>query len=99
MPAKLVALYKQPEDPEAFEQRYFEGHAPLVERIPGIQKNVITRFGRTLAGHGFYMMAEMYFADKDALKAALRSPEMAATGEDIQQFAGHLMTLMMAEEE
>jgi uncharacterized protein (TIGR02118 family) len=99
MPAKLVALYKQPEDPEAFEKRYFEGHSPLVDQIPGLQKNVITRFGKALAGEGFYMMAEMYFADRDALKAALRSPEMAATGEDIQKFAGHLMTLMMAEEE
>lgn len=99
MTAKLVALYQQPEDPEAFEKRYFEGHAPLVEQIPGIRNNVITRFGKALAGEGFYMMAEMYFDDMDALKAALRTPEMAATGEDIQKFAGHLMTLMIAEEE
>ena len=98
MRAKLVALYKEPDDPAAFDKRYFEGHLPLIEKIPGLQSTTITRFGKVLAGDGFYLMSEMYFADMDALKAALRTPEMAATGEDIQQFGGHLMTLLIAEE-
>lgn len=98
MSAKLVALYKEPEDPAAFDKRYFEGHMPLVEKIPGLQSTTITRFGKALAGEAFYLMAEMHFEDMDALKAALRTPEMAATGEDIQQFGGHLMTLLIAEE-
>lgn len=94
---KLIALYKQPEDSEAFDKRYFEGHVPLVEKVPGLTQTVITKFKKTLAGDGFYLMAEMIFADKEAFNNAMRSPEMAATGKDINEFAGHLMTLMIGE--
>lgn len=94
---KLVALYKQPADVDAFEANYAK-HLKLVEQIPGLQSTRLTRFKRTLSGEGFYMMAEMIFPDSDTLKTALRSPEMAATGEDIQRFAGGLLTLLTAEE-
>ena len=92
---KLIALYKQPEDPDAFEKRYFERHVPLVEKIPGLKNVTVTRFKKTLAGDGFYLMAEMDFGDRDTFNAAMNSREMAATGKDINEFAGHLMTLMI----
>lgn len=95
---KLVALYKQPEDPAAFEQNYFNNHLPLINKVPGLQKTLITRFTRTLMGEGFYMMAEMYFKDSSSLKTAMKSPEMAAAGENLNSFAGGLVTLMFAEE-
>lgn len=94
---KLIALYKQPEDVKAFEKRYFEGHVPLVEKVPGLKKVSITRFKKTLAGDGFYMMAEMDFGDRDTFNAAMQSKEMGATGKDINEFAGHLMTLMIGQ--
>jgi len=96
---KLVALYQTPDDPEDFEQRYFETHIPLIEKVPGLQKTVITRFTRTIMGSGPYMMAEMHFADEDALKAAMRSPEMGAAGENLNTFAEGLVTLLFAKEE
>ena len=43
-------------------------------------------------GDGFYMMAEMTFADKESLKAAMKSPEMAAAGENLNGFAAGLVT-------
>ena len=94
---KLIALYKQPEDPAAFDQRYFGEHVPLVEHIPGIKSITITKFKKTLAGDGFYLMAIMDFGDKAAFDTAMASPEMAATGKDAQSFAGHLMTLMIGD--
>ena len=96
---KLVALYKQPADPAAFDEAYFKTHVPLVEKLPGLQKAVITRFTRTLTGDGFYLMAEMYFADEAALKAALKSPENAAAGQNLESFASGLYTLMYADEQ
>lgn len=96
---KLVALYKQPADPEAFEKAYFDTHIPLIEKVPGLQKTVITRFTRALMGEAFYMMAEMYFADGDALKTAMKSPEMRAAGDNLNSFAGGLVTLMFASEQ
>ncbi len=44
-------------------------------------------------------MAEMNFADEAALKAAMRSPEMAAAGDNLNAFAAGLVTLMYASEE
>jgi uncharacterized protein (TIGR02118 family) len=96
---KLIALYKQPADPAAFDQAYFNTHIPLIAKVPGLQKAIVTRFTRSLSGEPFYMMAEMYFADKDSLKAAMRSPEMAAAGENLNSFAEGLASMLYGEEE
>lgn len=96
---KLTALYKRPQDLEAFEKAYFNTHLPLISKVPGLERTVITRFNRTIMGEGFYMMAEMYFSDAESLKAGMKSPEMAAAGENLNSFAGGLVTLMFGEEE
>jgi uncharacterized protein (TIGR02118 family) len=96
---KLVALYKQPADIEAFEKAYFDMHIPLIKKVPGLQNTTITRFTRTVVGDGFYLMAEMYFADQDALKAGMKSPEMAAAGENLDGFAKGMYTLLFATED
>lgn len=95
---KLVALYKQPSNPAAFDDAYFNTHLPLIAKVPGLQSTKITRFTRTIMGDGLYLMAEMYFADEAALKAAMRSPEMAAAGDNLNTFAAGLATLMYATE-
>ncbi len=96
---KLVALFKQPEDPEAFDEAYFNTHMPLIQKVPGLQKTVITRFTRTLMGEGLYLMNEMYFSDSNALKIAMKSPEMAAAGDTLDHFAKGLVTLMYGQEQ
>jgi uncharacterized protein (TIGR02118 family) len=96
--SKLIALYRQPADPASFDQAYFNTHLPLIATVPGLKRTVITRFTRALQGDGFYMMAEMQFEDKDALKAGMRSPEMAAAAENLNTFAGGLITLLLGEE-
>ncbi len=94
----LVALYKTPADPAAFDKAYFDTHLPLIKKVPGLQSARVSRFTRTIKGdEGWYMMAEMAFADADALKAAMRSPEMAAAGENLDSFAKGLYTLLYAE--
>lgn len=96
---KMIALYKHSQDMEAFEEAYFNTHLPLIGKVPGLERTVITRFTRTIAGDGYYMMAEMYFADADSLKAGMKSPEMAAAGENLNSFAEGLVTLMFGQEE
>lgn len=95
--SKLIALYKQPADPAAFDKAYFDTHLPLLEKVPGLQKTEITRFSRTLMGEGYYLMAQMYFADADAMKAAMKSQEMAAAGENLDSFSKGKHTLMFGE--
>jgi uncharacterized protein (TIGR02118 family) len=99
MQSKLIAIYKQPADPAAFDQAYFYTHLPLIAKVPGLQKTVVTRFTRTLMGEGYYLMAEMFFADKDALKNAMRSSEMAAAGDNLNTFAEGLVSMAFGEEE
>jgi len=96
---KLIALYRQPEDTAAFDEAYFNTHMPMMNKVPGLQRTSITRFARTLMGESFYLMAEMYFTDSSALKVAMRSPEMAAAGENLNRFAEGLVTLMFGEEQ
>jgi uncharacterized protein (TIGR02118 family) len=96
---KIIALYKQPADPAAFDQAYFTIHLPLLDKVPGLQKTAVTRFTRSLSGEAFYLMAEMYFSDKEALKAAMRSPEMASAGENLNSFAEGLPSMLYGEEE
>lgn len=92
---KLVALYSTPPDPEAFDRHYHEVHLPLIERWPGLRR---LEAGKVTGAPGgpapFYLVAEMYFDDAAALRAALRSPEGRAAGDDLQTFAPGLVTMM-----
>jgi uncharacterized protein (TIGR02118 family) len=95
---KLIAIYKKPADPAAFDAAYFDTHAPLIKKLPALQALHVTKATRTLVGDEVYMVAQMHFADKDALKAALKSPEMAAAGANLDSFAKGLYTLLIGEE-
>ena len=62
-----------------------------------MQQTEITRFTRTLMGDAYYMMAQMHFADKATMKAAIKSSEMAAAGDNLDSFAKGMYTLMFGE--
>ncbi len=95
---KLMALYKKPVDVETFEQHYAQVHIPLVEKIPGIRKTEWTRFLASPRGEApYYMMYEMYFDNMDAYKAAMKSEENKAAGQDLMSFAKDIVTLLVAE--
>ncbi|WP_026693156.1 EthD family reductase [Peribacillus kribbensis] len=97
---KLIALYKHPQNKEEFDQHYFETHAPMTSKIPGLRKMVVTRItGSPMGGEGkYYLMCEMYYDSHDALKAAMKSDEGRASGKDAMSFAGDLITMMIGEE-
>ncbi len=92
---KMIALYKAPADAEAFLAHYRATHFPLVEKIPGMVRCEVTLVDRTLMGEpGNHMLAEMYFADEESFKAAMKSPENMACGADLANFADGLATIM-----
>lgn len=97
---KLIALYKHPENKEAFDEHYFNVHGPITEKIPGLKKMEVTRIvGSPMGGEGaYYILCEMYYESHEALKAGLRSAEGKASGKDLMGFAGDLVTLMIGEE-
>lgn len=97
---KMIALYKQPEDKQAFDEHYFGTHGPITEKIPGLRKMEVTKIVGTPMGKEseYYLMCEMYYDDHDAFKAAMKTDEAKASGKDLMSFAGDLVTLMIGEE-
>ena len=89
MTVKLVVLFAQPGDPDAFDQHYRDTHAPLVHKLPGLQRFETGRFVSAIdrGEKSFYRVAELYFADLEALNTAFGSDEGKATASDYQQIA------------
>jgi len=86
---KLVVLYTQPSDPEAFDRHYLGTHVPLVDAIPGLERAETGQITTALDGgeQTFYRVAELYFADQAALQSAFGSEEGRATAADYQEIA------------
>lgn len=95
---KLIALYKKPEDVEMFEKRYFEQHVPLVDKMPGLVKTEITKL-KSLGDveNKFFLQAEMYFENQDALNSAMASDEGKAAAKDLMSFAKDYVVMMIGE--
>jgi uncharacterized protein (TIGR02118 family) len=102
MAATLLALYKRPEgDEEAlatFWRRYRDEHMPLIDKVPGLRGTKVWNVSRRYVGDDIVAICEMYFDDADALKAAMRSDEMRVAGENLNEFADGLLTLVALEE-
>lgn len=98
MMVKLVAVYRKPEDVEAFDKHYYEVHAPLVEKMPGLIKLEVSKiYGTPMGESELHLIAEMYFESKEALLEALSSSEGRASGKDLRSFAGSIVSMHFAE--
>ncbi|UTR09080.1 MULTISPECIES: EthD family reductase [Evansella] len=96
---KFTALYKKPENPAAFDEHYFNVHAPLTEKIPGLRKMEVTKIvGSPMGETDYYLQCDMYYDSMDAYKEAMKTDEAKASGKDLMKFAGGLVTLLIGEE-
>ena len=87
--ARLVAIYRTPRDPAAFDRYYADSHVPLAKKIPGLTKYDISR-GPVMApggASGVHLIAMLHFESMGALQAGLGSPEGQATAADLGNFA------------
>jgi len=89
MTVKLVVLYTKPDDADAFDKHYLEQHGPLVDALPGLQRWEGATFiaAPDRGEETYHRMAELYFADLDALHAALAADAGKATAADYAQIA------------
>ena len=99
MTVSWFALYRTPDDPADFEEKYFGTHVPLVERTPGLVENRVHRITRQVVGKpSYHLLAELVFESPEALRAALGSPEWAASGANLQEWGGmDLVTMFVGE--
>ncbi len=96
---KLVALYRKPADPPAFDKAYFETHIPLVKKIPKLRRIEAAKITGAPRGEPeFYLLAELYFDDRRAMDEAMASPENAEAGKNLMSFARGLTTFLYADE-
>ncbi|HZJ08451.1 MAG TPA: EthD family reductase [Trueperaceae bacterium] len=86
---KLIALYRRPDDEDAFWQHYEKVHLPLVRKLPGIAEVTLDRVTADAFGGeaAYYLVAQMSFPDQPTFDAAMRSDENRALGKDLMSFA------------
>lgn len=97
---KMTAIYKRPHDVDAFLDHYHNVHLPIIRRLPGLLKLELSRvftFRGDVADP--YLQADMYFADRDSLLAALKSEPGRESGKDAEQFAGESVQVFFADVE
>jgi uncharacterized protein (TIGR02118 family) len=95
---KLVILFKPPDDPAVFEQRWSEEFVPLAERLPGLRRVVVAHTHGGPAGPvDVYLIHELHFDNAAALRTAMASAEGVAAGQCLVRLAGKSATLLFAE--
>jgi uncharacterized protein (TIGR02118 family) len=93
--AKIVVLYQHPDDPAAFDTRYFDGHVPLVMQLPGLRRLEVHRgLGKDAP---YYLLVEMAFDSLADLRTCMRSEMMGLVVEDANEFAAGLFTVLVVE--
>ncbi len=95
---KLVALFRRPDDAGEFDAHYQDVHAPLMSKVPGLQRMEVTRDMRAFRGEPeYYLMTEMYFPDRETFDVAMQSEENRAAGKDLMGFARDYVTMFYGE--
>lgn len=97
MTVKLTVVYGTPDEADAFDKHYHEVHMPIVGRWPGVERVEVARVTGGPGGSPspYHLVTEIYFADNDALNAALGSEAGREAGKDFMQIApsGSFMTV------
>jgi uncharacterized protein (TIGR02118 family) len=93
---RVTIQYDVPQDPEAFDARYFDQHVPLVAPIPGLQGFTWSKPHPLGGEQSVYLVAQLDFEGADALEHALASSEMRAAGADAAGL-GVAMTMVVGE--
>src|SRR5262249_41334715 len=95
--AKIVAVYRTPQNAEAFNSYYFSTHVPLAKTIPGLRKYEVSSgpVGIPIDPGGVHLVAVLEFDSADDIRAALGSPEGQAIAGDLKNFADGGVDMMV----
>jgi uncharacterized protein (TIGR02118 family) len=87
--AMMLVVYRTPQDPEAFDQHYFNVHVPLAKQLPGIIRYQTSK-GTVLPLAGAdetYRVGLLHFVSLSAIKEAFASDIGKACAADRRKFA------------
>jgi uncharacterized protein (TIGR02118 family) len=87
--ARLVVMYRTPQDAAAFDKYYVDKHVPIAKKIPGVRKYEISQGPvATPAGpSSYHLVAVLHFDDMAAIQKGVASPEGQAAVADVGVFA------------
>jgi uncharacterized protein (TIGR02118 family) len=89
--------------PDEFQHYWRETHAPIAARIPGVRRYVQCHVPLALYERAvppsYDGAAELWFDSLDALRDAMRSPELQAAQEDERNFIDHEKVFAITTEE
>jgi len=82
--ARMVAIYRTPKDPRAFDEHYFTVHVPLAKTLPGMRRYEVSRGAimTTTGGPVPYLIGILHFDDMAAMRSAFATPEGQACAAD-----------------
>jgi uncharacterized protein (TIGR02118 family) len=98
----LAVLYKRPDmSREEFVRYWREVHAPLAEGMEGVRRYVInpTLEAFAMGEPSFGGLAELWFDDAAAARAAFASPVGIATTQDVAKFCQAARTQIVIAQE
>jgi len=95
---KLVALYRTPPDPAAFDRHFTEIHLPLLKQFPGLRSlDVLHIKGAPIGESKYHLLVEAGFDTRDAMDKALSSKEGKAVARDLMMSGADLVTIFHGE--
>ena len=102
MSGKMVVIYKEPVDRQAFEAHYFDVHVPLAKGLPGLREYRVSR--GAVGGRGgadVYFVATLVFDSLAAIREAFASDVGQACAADLRHFApnAEASTMLLYDEE
>ncbi|MGZ4104992.1 MAG: EthD family reductase [Actinomycetota bacterium] len=84
----MAVYYRAPDDAEAFERRYIDGHLPLVKKYENMKSCEFNKVTRQLQGDFPYAYVFVgFWENKDGWKADLSSDQAKIATEDAKSFA------------
>ncbi|MDA8347128.1 MAG: EthD family reductase [Thermaerobacter sp.] len=96
---QLIALYRRPDDEDAFLRRYREEHLPLARQMPGLQRIEVG----PLEGLGdetpYWYMATLSFPDRAVFEESQRAPVSREAAKVLMSFAKGLVDFALREVE
>ena len=96
---KLIILFYEPPDLDAFERRWSEEFVPRAERMPGLRRVAVSRVlgGLDEKAPDLHLIHELYFDDRETLESAMASEAGQEAGAILVAIAGERAQVLFAE--
>lgn len=87
--AKLMVIYKTPQDRAHFDSYYIQTHVPLAKKIPGLTRYEISdgAVNSPAGDSGVHLVAILTFENMEAVGRGFASPEGKVAAADVGKFA------------